>query len=81
MATVEAQTQLPIVPDAFQRDIADDDNLENTTSNKKNKKRNANNWVLVAKKKKTERSKCVFVIQNASSTDYLGTNLEIKWEL
>ena len=55
----EAQNQLPIVPDTIQRGIADDDNQANTTSHKHNKKRNANNWVSVAKKKRTEIYVCV----------------------
>ena len=36
-----AQTQLPIVPETIQRDIADDKNLGNATYNKPNKKRKA----------------------------------------
>jgi len=43
MAVYDAQTQLPIVPETIQRDIADDVNLANATSKKPSKKRKANN--------------------------------------
>ena len=41
MVISAAQTQLPIVPETIRRDIADDMNLANATSNKPNKKRKA----------------------------------------
>ena len=51
-AVADTQTRLPIVPDTIQRDIADDVNQANTTSNKQNNKKwKANNGVQVAKRK------------------------------
>ena len=50
----DTQTQPPIIPEKIQRDISDDVNQANTTSNKQNNKKwNANNGVQVTKKRKT----------------------------